>query len=254
MHIENEGKNENVWRRKWEGGGVKGAAAGENEEVPVDPANLRWKVAVAGDLFLVWLEHCAPEAGPGQLLLECLRNRRFCPSNDENHCPSICLSVCLPNRYLVLSYYFSSHSLSLSFLVSLFLILAPGSRLPRGRCTFVPLWRKLLLLLLLLPRPPFVLCPLPRFSFPAKREDPAGPRDPFSFSFLFLFISFSLSLSVTKGESFCFLLSISSAPFSWDWLARPFISLLSVELVVCMLRERVKDRFTGRKRGISFFF
>ena len=114
MHIENEGKNENVWRRKWEGGGgVKGAAAGENEEVPVDPANLRWKVAVAGDLFLVWLEHCAPEAGPGQLLLECLRNRRFCPSNDENHCPSICLSVCLPNRYPVLSYYFSSHSLSL---------------------------------------------------------------------------------------------------------------------------------------------
>jgi len=30
---------------------------------------------------------------PGQVPLECLRNRRFCPSSDEHHCLSICLSV-----------------------------------------------------------------------------------------------------------------------------------------------------------------
>lgn len=30
---------------------------------------------------------------PGQVPFKCLRNRRFCPSSDEHHCLSICLSV-----------------------------------------------------------------------------------------------------------------------------------------------------------------
>lgn len=72
---------------------------------------------------------------PGQVPFKCLRNRRFCPSSDEHHCLSICLSVYridirewqdrrpspsfsfprLSSVYLTLP---SSHSLSLSFLSS----------------------------------------------------------------------------------------------------------------------------------------
>lgn len=78
---------------------------------------------------------------PGQVLFECLRNRRFCPSSDEHHCLSICLSVYRidirewqdrrPCSLILLSV-FASLSLSL-----------PWQPLQARRCTFVPLWEKL---------------------------------------------------------------------------------------------------------------
>jgi len=82
---------------------------------------------------------------PGQVLFECLRNRRFCPSSDEHHCLSICLSVYridiresgrIEDPVLSSSFPLISPSL-------LFLSLPRRRPLQTRRCTFVPLWEKL---------------------------------------------------------------------------------------------------------------
>lgn len=105
---------------------------------------------------------------PGQVPFECLRNRRFCPSSDEHHCLSICLSVyridirewqdrrpCSRSPSLVSILYLTfpllpllplPHSLTLSLflsfpppLLSPFLCLPRRQPLQARRCTFVPL-------------------------------------------------------------------------------------------------------------------
>lgn len=98
----------------------------------------------------------------GQVLFECLRNRRFCPSSDEHHCLSICLSV----YRIDIREWQDRRPCSLILLppcLCLALSLSsPSAASPSSKMYFCAFMREARPSLV----PSFVLCPLRRFSFP----------------------------------------------------------------------------------------